>query len=94
MVQFFKWLVKVVLVVWILIIVITVIGCYTTPEVKEEPSIEVRDKTKEKTVDISFFKWIRSDKCEGVEVTGQGRQDLTGRVRVVESSGTALAAVE
>ena len=89
MVQFFKWLVKVALVVWILIIVITVIGCYTTPVEKEEPSIEVRDKTREKEVDISFFKWIRSEKCVDVEVTGQGRQDLTGKVRVVESSVTA-----
>ena len=89
MVQFFKWLVKVVLVVWIMIIVITVIGCYTTPEEKEEPAIEVRDRTKEKTVDISFFKWIRSRACVDVEVTGQGRQDLTGKVRVVESSVTA-----
>jgi len=88
MVQFFKWLVKVVLVVWILIIVITVIGCYTIPAEKEEPSIEVRDKTKEKEVDISFFKWIRSRECVDVEVTGQGRQDLTGKVRVVESSVT------
>lgn len=60
MVQFFKWLVKVVLVVWILIIVITVIGCYTGPVVKDEPPIEVRENTKEKAVDISFFKWIRS----------------------------------
>ena len=89
MVQFFKWLVKVALVVWILVIVITVIGCYTTPEEKEEPSIEVRDKTKEKTVDVSFFKWMRSEKCVDVEATGQGLQDLTGKARVEESRGTA-----
>lgn len=59
--QFFKWLVKVVLIAWILIIVITVIGCYTTPEEKDEPAIEVRENTKEKAIDISFFKWIRSE---------------------------------
>lgn len=60
--QFFKWLVKVVLIVWILVIVITVIGCYHVPKEKlDEPKIEVREGTKEKEIDISFFKWIRSE---------------------------------
>lgn len=59
--QFFKWLVKVVLVAWVLIIVISVIGCYTGHVEKDEPPIEVRENTKEKAVDISFFKWIRSE---------------------------------
>lgn len=60
--QFFKWLVKVVLIAWILVIVITVIGCYNVPDKRldEPPKVEVRENTKEKEVDISFFKWIRS----------------------------------
>ena len=89
MVKLLKWLAKIAIIVWLLVVVIALIGCYTTPEQEEEPSIEVRENTKEKAVDISFFKWMRSEKCVDVEATEQGLQDLTGKARVEESRGTA-----